>query len=99
VRDAGEVMRNWRQLKAAERAAKGERGALAGVPRALPALVRAEQLGEKAGHVGLDWPGPAEVLDKVREELAELEAAIGAGDPAATEHELGDLLLSVASLG
>lgn len=99
VRDADEVMRNWRRLKAAEREAKGETGALVGVPRALPSLVRAEQLGEKAGHVGLDWPDTAGVLDKVREELAELEAAIAAGDAAGTEHELGDLLLTVASLG
>jgi MazG family protein len=99
VRDADEVMRNWRRLKAAERAAKGETGALAGVPRALPALVRAEQLGEKAGQVGLDWPDAAAVLDKVREELAELEAAIAAGDGADTERELGDLLLTLASLG
>src|SRR5438093_8901666 len=93
VRDADEVMRNWRRLKAAEREAKGETGALAGVPRALPALVRAEQLGEKAGHVGLDWPDATGVLDKVREELAELEAAIAAGERPAIEHELGDLLL------
>src|SRR5262245_19899359 len=62
VQDADEVMRNWRRLKAAERAAKGETGALAGVPRALPALVRAEQLGEKAGHVGLDWSTAQGVL-------------------------------------
>jgi MazG family protein len=98
VKDADEVMQNWRRLKAAERAAKGETGALAGVPRALPALVRAEQLGEKAGHVGLDWPDTGGVLDKVREELAELEAAIAAGERPAIEHELGDLLLTIASL-
>ena len=98
VRDADEVMRNWRRLKEAERAAKGETGALAGVPRALPALVRAEQLGEKAGHVGLDWPDSKGVLEKIHEELAELESAIAAGERPAVEHELGDLLLTIASL-
>src|SRR5438477_215235 len=100
VRDAGEVVRNWRRIKAEERRTAGEDGDLfAGVPAASPALVRAEQLGEKAGHVGLDWPDARGVLEKLREETAELEAALAAGDRAASEHELGDLLLAAASLG
>ena len=100
VRDAGEVVRNWRRIKAEERRTAGEDGDLfAGVPAASPALVRAEQLGEKAGHVGLDWPDAHGVLEKLREETAELEAALAAGDRAAIEHELGDLLLAAASLG
>src|SRR5438552_177454 len=100
VRDAGEVVRNWRRIKAEERRTAGEDGDLfAGVPEALPALLRAEQLGEKAGHVGLDWSDARGVLEKLREETAELAAAIAAGDPAAIEHELGDLLLAAASLG
>jgi len=100
VRDAGEVVRNWRRIKAEERRTAGEDGDLfAGVPAALPALLRAEQLGEKAGHVGLDWSDARGVLEKLREETAELAAAIAAGDPAAIEHELGDLLLAAASLG
>ena len=99
VRDADEVIRNWKRIKAEERRTKGKADDLfAGVPAALPALVRAQQLGEKAGHVGLDWPDAAGVLDKVREEQDELEAAMAAGDRAAIEHELGDVLLSVASL-
>src|SRR5438094_707310 len=100
VRDAGEVVRNWRRIKAEERRTAGEDGDLfAGVPAASPALVRAEQLGEKAGHVGLDWPDAHGVLEKLREETAELEAALAAGDRAASERELGDLLLAAASLG
>src|SRR5438128_2225750 len=100
VRDAGEVVRNWRRIKAEERRTAGEDGDLfAGVPAASPALVRAEQLGEKAGHVGLDWPDALGVLEKLREETVELEAALAAGDRAASEHELGDLLLAAASLG
>jgi len=99
VRDADEVVRNWRRIKAEERRSKGQDGDLfAGVPSALPALIRAQQLGEKAGHVGLDWPSAAGVLEKVREEQGELEAAMASGDRAAVEHEIGDLLLSIASL-
>jgi tetrapyrrole methylase family protein / MazG family protein len=99
VRDADEVIRNWRRIKSEERRAKGEDHDLfAGVPQALPALLRADQLGEKAGHVGLDWPDAAGVLEKVREEQRELEAAVASADRAAIEHELGDLLLAVTSL-
>jgi MazG family protein len=99
VRDADEVMRNWKRIKAEERRSKGEDGdVLAGVPAALPALLRAEQLGEKAGHVGLDWPDAAGVLVKIHEEQRELEAAMAAGDRPAIERELGDVLLALASL-
>jgi nucleoside triphosphate diphosphatase len=99
VRDAEEVMRNWHRIKSEERRSKGEDGdPFTGVPAALPALLRAEQLGEKAAHVGLDWHDARGVLDKVREEQGELEAAIAGGDRAAIEQELGDLLLALASL-
>ena len=99
VRDAQEVVRNWGRIKAEERRRKGEDGdVFAGVPAALPALLRAQQLGEKAAHVGLDWPDMNGVLDKLREEQRELEAAVATGDRAAIEHELGDLLLTAASL-
>jgi MazG family protein len=99
VRDADEVVRNWKRIKADERRAKGEDGdVLAGVPVALPALVRAEQLGEKAAHVGLDWPDTGGVLAKVEEEREELRAAIAAADRAAVERELGDVLLALTSL-
>ena len=100
VRDADEVVRNWRRIKADERRAAGEDGDLfAGVPAALPALVRGQQLGEKAGHLGLDWPDAQGVLDKLREELAELTVAAADGERARIEHELGDLLLAATSLG
>jgi tetrapyrrole methylase family protein/MazG family protein len=99
VRDAGEVVRNWTRIKAEERQAAGEETDLFDdVPRALPALARAQQLGEKAAHAGLDWRAVDGVLEKVREEQRELATAIAAGDRAATEHELGDLLLTLASL-
>jgi MazG family protein len=101
VRDAREVVRNWTRIKAEERRARGDDGhddPFAGVPGTLPALLRGQQLGEKAHHLGLDWDAPAAVLDKVREEQRELEHAVAAGERPAIEHELGDLLLTLTSL-
>jgi MazG family protein len=70
-----------------------------GVPRDLPALLRAHRVGEKVAHVGFDWPDLAGVLAKVDEERAELAEALASGDAAAIRHEYGDLLLACASLG
>lgn len=75
------------------------RGLLDGIPTAAPALVVAAAQGGKARTVGFDWEGPAGVLDKLDEELAELKEAVASGDPAACRHELGDLLMAAASLG
>lgn len=96
--DADAVVANWRRIKAAERAARGEVGVLAGVSRGLPALARAQQVGDKLAQVGFDWPDAAAVLAKVDEERAELGAALAAGDGAQAGRELGDLLLTLASL-
>lgn len=87
--------RRWAEIKAAEKPA---RSAIAGVPRALPALLRAERITEKASRVGFDWPEVSGTLDKIEEERAELQAAMERGDRAEVEHELGDLLLSVVNL-
>ncbi len=75
-----------------------ERGTLSGVPLALPALLRAHRVGEKAGAMGYDWPDAASVRAKVGEELAELDEALASDDPAAIEAELGDVLFALASL-
>src|SRR5690606_29313981 len=72
--------------------------ALDGVPRALPALVRAWRVGSRAARVGFDWPDVAGVRAKVDEELAELDAAAASGSADAVEDELGDLLFSVVNL-
>ncbi len=93
--DADEVLRNWEKLKAKE---KGERGILAGVPRSLPALTRAQRIGEKVSRVGFDWADEGGSRAKVHEELAELERAIGAGDSAAVEEEMGDVLFALVNL-
>lgn len=84
----------WERLKADER---GRQPVLAGVARALPGLVRAAKLGRRAAAVGFDWPDIGGVLDKVREELTEVEAALDSA-PGRVGEEIGDLLFSVASL-
>jgi tetrapyrrole methylase family protein/MazG family protein/ATP diphosphatase len=98
VSGADEVLRNWSRIKAAERQHHEDRSHLAGVPRGMPALLRAQRLGEKAAHVGFDWEHAAGVLAKLREELGELEAAIASGNRDAAEAELGDLLYAATSL-
>jgi ATP diphosphatase len=103
----------WERIKAEERAGgegKAVSSALDGVPVGLPALTRAVKLQDKAARVGFDWPSLRPVLDKVKEELAELEAEIAAAGQAASEEpsqdkdhakveeELGDLLFVVANV-
>ncbi len=99
VKDANEVLANWGKLKEAEHKEKGiQRRALEGVPVNLPALLRAQRLGEKAAAVGFDWPDVAGVREKIEEELREIDEAVSGGDRAQIEHELGDLLLAVSRL-
>ena len=99
VKDSDEVLANWGKLKEAEHKEKGiQRRALEGVPVNLPALLRAQRIGEKAAAVGFDWPDIAGVREKVVEELAEIDEAVKSGDPAAIEHEVGDLLLAASRL-
>jgi MazG family protein len=100
VSGSGEVLANWSKIKASEHADKGKkRRALDGVPTALPALLRAQRIGEKAAAVGFDWADVAGVRDKIAEELTELDQAIARGDRTEIEHELGDLLFAVSRLG
>ncbi|HEX2676981.1 MAG TPA: nucleoside triphosphate pyrophosphohydrolase [Polyangiales bacterium] len=91
-----EVLANWEAIKAEE---KKDRGVLDGVPKALPALLRAMRVGEKAARVGFDWPDAAGARAKVNEELAELDAALAAGNKQEIEHELGDVLFALCSVG
>lgn len=90
---------DWEQLKAAERQERGDtRGVVERVPAGLPALRRAQRMGERAAGVGFDWPDASGPRSKVDEELAELDATLGTGDPEQIEEELGDLLFSVVNL-
>lgn len=91
--DAATVLARWETLKTAE---KQRQSLLDGIPRAMPALSRAEKLQRRAATVGFDWTDPAEVLAKVAEELAELEAVVD--DPPRRGDELGDVLFSVVNL-
>jgi ATP diphosphatase len=86
----------WEQHKRAERAARGQgTGALDGVTLGLPALTRAAKLGSRAAKVGFDWPDAAGVLEKVQEEIAELQRELGGGDAPRVREELGDLLFAL----
>lgn len=95
VSSSEEVLHNWERIKAAE---KSERPLLAGVPRSLPALYRAQRMGDKVSRVGFDWPDGRGSRDKVGEEIAELDDACKSGDAARMEHELGDLLFALVNL-
>lgn len=90
---AGEVETTWEQRKQTER--DGNKSVLAGVPAALPTLVKAYRIQDKARNVGFDWKRKEEVWDKVREELGELEAELRKEDKARSTAELGDFLFSV----
>jgi tetrapyrrole methylase family protein/MazG family protein/ATP diphosphatase len=95
AKDADEVLRNWEKLKAIEK--KG-RGLLGGVPRSLPALTRAQRVGEKVARVGFDWADQAGSRAKVHEELGELDAAIASKNAGAIEEEMGDVLFALVNL-
>lgn len=99
--DARSAYESWEKVKAKEKKARGRprSSVLDGVPRAAPSLLRAERVGEKAAHTGFDWPDAKLVRMKVDEELAELDAAIEAGDEKKIFAELGDVLLTLSSLG
>jgi tetrapyrrole methylase family protein/MazG family protein/ATP diphosphatase len=90
-----EVLNNWERIKAQE---KRDRGVLDGVPRSLPALLRAQRMGEKVSRVGFDWPDGRGSRAKVEEEIGELDQAIAGGDKERIEAELGDLLFALVNL-
>jgi MazG family protein len=97
--DAAEVLVRWEEIKRREKKDAGietESSVLAGIPPALPALVKAQRLGTKAARVGFDWQEDAAVLDKLDEESAELKAAVASGDRGRIREELGDALFTLA---
>jgi MazG family protein len=97
VKDAQDVVDNWRRIKAAEENIRRRESLLDGIPRSLPALGRAQKLARKAASVGFDWTQASEVIAKVDEELKEFKDAAAAGSSAAIREELGDLLFVVAN--
>ncbi len=101
VADSAEVKRNWEDIKADERGHELERSALDGVPVALPGLLKAFRMTEKAAALGFDWRRPADVVAKLREEVEELAAEVEAEDETAVDRvrdELGDVLFVMANL-
>lgn len=98
VRDAAQQSLAWEAQKRAERAQQSQPDTLAGVPEALPALLRAAKLAARAARVGFDWPDARAVLDKLDEEVAELRAELAGAEPARLADEVGDLLFVLANL-
>ena len=97
--DSQAVLSNWAKLKAAEKAKKGKKGALDGIPRSAPALLRATRAGEKAGAVGFDFADADGPRAKVDEEMRELDEARARGDRDEMARELGDALFALVNLG
>jgi len=95
-----DVKRIWGDVKAAEKKEKGDArpGILSSVPRAMPALVEAQQIASRAAGVGFDWENPDQVIDKLHEELAEFQEARRAASPSDLEDELGDMLFVLVNL-
>ena len=89
----GQVLENWEQLKLKEK--DGNKSVLSGVPAALPSLIKAYRMQDKARHVGFDWEKKEQVWDKVKEEFSELQVEIANLDKDKAEAEFGDLLFSV----
>lgn len=98
--DAVAVLENWERIKAREKQEKAARSVsvVGDVPRAMPALVRAQRVGDKAASVGFDWGRAEPVFAKIEEELEELREAARAGEPKRVRDELGDVLFSLVNL-
>lgn len=93
VENAEDVKRNWEKLKIKE----GKQSVLSGVPKTLPALIKAMRLQEKAKQVGFEWENKEQVWEKVKEEEAELQEVIATGEQEEMEEEFGDLLFSLVN--
>lgn len=98
VTGTGDVIKNWEQIKKAEKASRGEKTSLITVPAKMPALQRAFAIGQKTQKLKFDWQSPSEVWLKVKEEIDELQEAMDNDVQSEIEHEIGDVLFSVAQL-
>lgn len=93
VADEEEVKQNWEKLKLKE----GKKSVLEGVPKSLPALVKASRIQDKVAGVGFDWKHPEQVWEKVEEELQELQVEVASNNKEAMENELGDVMFSIVN--
>lgn len=96
VNDSHDVEQNWEQIKLKEKG--GNKTVLGGVPSALPAMIKADRIQEKAANVGFDWDDRSQVWEKVREEIAEFSAEIESMDKDKMEEEMGDVLFSMINV-
>jgi tetrapyrrole methylase family protein/MazG family protein len=96
--DTAAVLKQRLQIKASEKRAGESKSALGNVPKAMPALARAQSITQRASHLGFDWPKIEPVWEKIEEEIKELKNATSSGDKTRTGEELGDLLFSVVNL-
>ncbi|OUW77106.1 MAG: nucleoside triphosphate pyrophosphohydrolase [Flavobacteriaceae bacterium TMED212] len=93
LENADQVLKNWEEIKLKE----GKKSVLEGVPKSLPALVKANRIQDKASGVGFDWENAEAVLDKLKEELYELKEEVGGVDKIKMEAEFGDVLFSLVN--
>ena len=96
ARDSGAVLKQWEAIKRDEK--KTDSHYLASLPKALPALMRAQKAQSKAARVNFDWTDVRDVVAKLEEELRELKQAMASADPARTEEEIGDVLFAIVNL-
>lgn len=95
---ADQVLRQWEEIKVEERRGREDGSIFAGVPRSLPALLKALRVSAKAARVGFDWEDPESLWSKVEEETGELRRALRGGAPGEVAEELGDLLFTLANV-
>ena len=95
AKDEQQVAENWENIKMKE----GKKSLLDGIPKQLPALIRAQRMQEKAANVGFDWPVFSQVWDKLEEELQEFKETLEANNPQKSREEFGDLLFSLVNAG
>jgi tetrapyrrole methylase family protein/MazG family protein len=96
VSGVDDVLHNWEQIKRTEY--EHRTSALDGVPKSLPALMRAAKISKKAAKTGFDWPDVRSIVDKLKEETRELEEALDKGNAEEVKHEIGDLLFTVVNI-
>lgn len=96
--DAAAVLKQRMQIKANEKHSEEKKSALGNVPKAMPALARAQSISRRAAHLGFEWPHIDHVWEKVEEEMRELKEAVASGDRSRTGAELGDLLFTLVNI-